>query len=49
VRLLEKPRIEHEPLALSLDHVLFAHRYTSSGASTPVPLSSLNRVRMWSK
>jgi hypothetical protein len=41
VRHLQQPRIEHEPLALALDHVLFSHRYTSSGAPAPVPLSSL--------
>jgi hypothetical protein len=41
VRLLQKTHIQHEPLALALDHVLFSHRYTSSGNPTPVPLSSL--------
>src|SRR5215213_4769958 len=48
VRLLKKPRIEHEPLALALDHVLFPHHLTSSDQK-PVTLSSLNLVRMWSK
>jgi len=41
VRLLQQSRIQHEPLALALDHVLFAHRYTSSDDSTLIPLSSL--------
>jgi hypothetical protein len=41
VSLLQQPGIEDEPLALALDHVLFAHRYTSSGAPAPILLSSL--------
>src|SRR5215212_867146 len=48
VRLLQKPRIEHEPLALALDHVLFPHARTSS-SQRPVTLSSLTTVRVWSK
>src|SRR5215212_2231756 len=48
VRLLQEPRVEHEPLALALDHVLFPHYFFFSSKKRHT-ISSLNSVRMWIK